>query len=34
MAGAILKVDQLRKDGKISRDEHSYLLMQITEFYK
>ena len=34
MAGAVLKVDQLRKDGKISRDEHSYLLMQITEFYK
>ena len=34
MTSAIMKADQLRKDGKISRDEHSYMLLQITEFYK
>jgi PEGA domain len=33
MASNIVKVDQMRKDGKISPEEHSYLLFQITEFY-
>lgn len=29
----ILKADQLKKDGKISAKEHSYLMKKITEFY-
>jgi len=33
MTTNILKVDQMRKDGKISQAEHSYLIKTITEFY-
>ena len=33
MAANIVKVDQMKKDGKISSEEHSYLLNQITDFY-
>ncbi len=33
MASNIVKVDEMRKAGKIGADEHTYLLNQITEFY-
>ena len=33
MTSNIGKVDALRKEGKISAEEHSYLLSRITEFY-
>ena len=33
MAASIVKVDQMKKDGKISSEEHSYLINQITDFY-
>ncbi len=33
MASNIVKVDEMRKSGKIGAEEHSYLLKQITEFY-
>ncbi len=33
MASSIVKVDQMRKEGKITPEEHSYMLFQITEFY-
>ncbi len=33
MAASIVKVDEMRKSGKIGEDEHSYLLKQVTEFY-
>ena len=33
MAANILQADQLRKDGKITPEEHSYLMKVITKFY-
>ena len=33
MASNIVKVDDMRKAGKIDADEHAYLIKQITEFY-
>ncbi len=33
MTSNILKVDQMRKEGKISQQEHSYLIKTITDFY-
>ena len=33
MASNIVKVDEMRKAGKIDAEEHSYLIKQITEFY-
>ncbi len=33
MTKNILQVDEMRKSGKITAEEHSYLISQITEFY-
>ena len=33
MASNIVKVDEMRKAGKIDAEEHSYLIKQIAEFY-
>ncbi len=33
MTKSILKVDEMRKNGDISADEHSYLVQQIAAFY-
>ncbi len=33
MAAYVVKVDEMRKSGKIGEDEHTYLLGQLTNFY-
>ena len=33
MTSNILKADDMRKNGEISSEEHSYMIKKITEFY-